>query len=80
MALIGPKLSGLAVDAIGYGDKAVALDKVFYYCGLMLVFYTVSAMLSYMLAVVMIRLEPEDYLHHAAADIRQVGEPADKLF
>lgn len=56
LALIGPKLSGLAVDAIGYGDKAVALDKVFYYCGLMLVFYTVSAMLSYMLAVVMIRL------------------------
>ncbi|NLW74034.1 MAG: ABC transporter ATP-binding protein [Clostridiales bacterium] len=56
LALVGPKLSGLAVDAIGYGDEPVKLDRVFYYCGLMLAFYTASAVLSYMLAVVMIRL------------------------
>ncbi len=56
LALVGPKLSGLAVDAIGYGDEPVKLDRVFYYCGLMLAFYTASAVLSYMLAVVMIKL------------------------
>jgi ATP-binding cassette subfamily B multidrug efflux pump len=56
LALVGPKLSGLAVDAIGYGDEPVKLDQVFYYSGLMLAFYTASVVLSYILAIVMIRL------------------------
>ncbi len=56
LALVGPKLSGKAIDAIEFGKDAVNLDDVFYYCGLMVIFYTASAILSYILAVVMVKL------------------------
>jgi ATP-binding cassette subfamily B protein len=56
LALIGPKLSGKAIDAIEFGQGAVRFEDVFRYCGLMLAFYTASALLSYILAVVMIKL------------------------
>ena len=55
-ALIGPYLSGKAVDAIGLGTGRVQFDTVFYYCGLMAVFYAASALLSYILSVLMIKL------------------------
>ena len=38
-ALIGPRLSGKAIDAIQFGKGAVDFETVFYYCGLMIVFY-----------------------------------------
>ena len=56
LALIGPKLSGSAIDAMADGKGNVVFEKVFLFCGLMLVFYLASALLSYFLNIIMIRL------------------------
>lgn len=56
LALIGPKLSGAAIDAIGVGAGNVNIDIVLKYCGLLIIFYTASAIMSYILAVVMVKL------------------------
>ena len=57
LALVGPALSGRAIDAIRLdpetGKAAVDFDTVFFFCGLMAVFYVVSAILSYLLSIVM---------------------------
>ncbi|MDE7210246.1 MAG: ABC transporter ATP-binding protein, partial [Lachnospiraceae bacterium] len=53
LALVGPKLSGRAIDAIEPGKGAVDFDTVFYYAGLMVVFYIASSLFSYLLSVVM---------------------------
>lgn len=55
-ALVGPLLSGYAIDAIQLGPGNVLFDKVFFYCGLMLVFYIASSVLSYVISLLMIRL------------------------
>ena len=55
-ALIGPSLSGRAIDAIEPGKGMVVFEKVFYYAGWMVLFYGVSSILSYMLTKIMIRL------------------------
>lgn len=55
-ALIGPLLSGYAIDAIWPGKGLVVFRTVFRYAGLMIVFYLISAVLSYLLSVLMIRL------------------------
>lgn len=55
-ALIGPLLSGYAIDAIEPGTGRVAFDRVLYYAGLMILFYVVSAVLSYGLSVLMITI------------------------
>ena len=47
LALLGPKISGAAIDAIAPGNTD--FDKVFLYCGLMALFYVLSAALSYLL-------------------------------
>ena len=54
LALIGPKISGSAIDAIAEG--ATDFDKVFFYCALMAGFYILSAAFSYVLSVLMIKL------------------------
>ncbi|MBQ3107028.1 MAG: ABC transporter ATP-binding protein, partial [Firmicutes bacterium] len=54
LGLVGPKLSGFAIDAIGTEAGKVDFDSVFYYCGLMVAFYLASALLSYLLSVLMI--------------------------
>lgn len=54
LALLGPKISGSAIDAIAPGNTD--FDKVFLYCGLMALFYVLSAALSYLLSVLMIKL------------------------
>ncbi|MGN0507455.1 MAG: ABC transporter ATP-binding protein [Lachnospiraceae bacterium] len=51
-ALIGPKLSGNAIDAIT-GVGTVEFDTVFYYVRLMILFYVVSSALSYGLSLLM---------------------------
>ncbi len=52
LALIGPRLSGTAIDALrGKGD--VDFNVAFRYAGMMAVFYLVSAVLSYALALLM---------------------------
>ncbi len=56
LALIGPMLSGLAIDAIEPGKGSVDFPTVFYYCAWMIAFYAVSSLLSYILSVLMIHL------------------------
>lgn len=56
LALIGPMLSGYAIDAIEPGKGLVVFQKVFYYAGWMIAFYAASSVLAYLLAVLMIKL------------------------
>ena len=56
LALVAPRLSGSAIDAIEPGKGAVMFEEVFFYCSLMLIFYALSALMSYLLATLMIRL------------------------
>lgn len=53
-ALVGPMLSGYAVDAIEPGKGAVVFTKVFYYSAWMILFYVLSSVLSYILSVLML--------------------------
>ncbi len=56
LSLLGPKLSGLAIDAIGTRAGGVDFQRVFYYAGWMAALYVVSAFLSYLLSLMMIQL------------------------
>lgn len=56
LSLIGPLLSGYAIDAIEPGKGRVLFDKVFFYCGWMVIFYAVSSLLSYILSILMIHI------------------------
>ncbi len=56
LALYGPKLSGEAINAIELGAGKVDFDTVLRCASLMAVFYVCSAVLTYLLNVVMIRL------------------------
>ncbi len=56
LALLGPYLSGRAIDAIGLEKGGVDFPSVFYYCGLMVLFYAASSALSYALSILMIKL------------------------
>ncbi len=56
LALIGPMLSGYAVDAIEPGPGKVNFDKVFYYAVWMIVFYLLSGIFSYILSVLMLKI------------------------
>lgn len=56
LALVGPLLSGYAIDAIELGKGNVDFNKVFYYGGWMIVFYMGSSLLSYGLSILMIKL------------------------
>jgi len=56
LALVGPKLSGFAIDAIEPGKGKVNFHVVYYYAALMIGFYIASALLSYALAALMIKI------------------------
>lgn len=56
LALVGPMLSGYAIDAIEPGIGKVDFARVFYYAGLMVVFYVFSSVLSYILSVLMVHI------------------------
>lgn len=56
LALLGPRLSGYAIDSIEFGPGKVQFQGVFYYCGLMILFYIFASILSYMLAWVMLKI------------------------
>ena len=56
LALYGPKLSGQAINAIDLGAGKVDFETVYRCATLMAVFYVASALLTYLLNVVMIRL------------------------
>ncbi len=55
LVLLGPMLSGRAIDAIGTEAGKVNFELVFWNCGLMLVFYIASSAMTYLLSVLMIR-------------------------
>ncbi len=54
LALVGPMLSGYAVDAIEPGLGRVDFPRMFRFAALMALFYVASALLSYLLTVLMI--------------------------
>lgn len=54
LALVGPKLSGLAIDAIEPGAGKVDFSRVYYYAALMAAFFLLSSVLAYLLSVLMI--------------------------
>lgn len=56
MALFGPMLSGLAIDQLKLGKGRVYFEGVFYYAMWMLITYVASAMLSYLLSVIMLKI------------------------
>ena len=56
LALLGPKLSGQAINAIELGTGKVDFDIVWKCVSLMVVFYILSALLTYLLNIVMIRM------------------------
>lgn len=62
LALIGPMLSGYAVDAIIGIDK-VRFEKVFYYAAWMVLFYLISSLLSYVLSILMIKISKKVVKH-----------------
>ncbi len=53
-ALVGPKLSGFAIDSMKLGTGKVNFDQVFYYAGIMILFYIASFVMSYVLSILMI--------------------------
>ena len=55
-ALLGPMLSGYAIDAIEPGKGKVVFRTVFTYAAWMVLFYIVSSVLSYILSILMLRL------------------------
>lgn len=54
LSLVGPYLSGKAIDIIAVGKGMVDFDKVFYYAGIMVAFYILSGVISYLLSSFMI--------------------------
>lgn len=50
-ALLGPMLSGFAIDAIEPGKGNVIFQRVFYFASLMLFFYILSSILQYLMQV-----------------------------
>ena len=59
LALAGPKLSGKVIDAIGPGAGKVDFRTVSVYCGILVAFYALSAVLSYALAVLMAHISQQ---------------------
>ena len=56
LSLLGPTLSGKAIDAIGTESGSADFDKIIYYCVLMIGAYILSSILAYVLQIVMINL------------------------
>ena len=56
LALAGPKLSGKALDLIEAGVGQIPLDRVLFYVLLLFGCYALSALLAYLLAVLMVHL------------------------
>lgn len=55
-ALLGPMLSGYAIDAIELGKGRVAINKVLYFAGWMIGFYIISSFFAYLRSILMIHL------------------------
>ena len=55
-SLLGPRLSGFAIDAIELGQGKVNFEIVLYYAKWMFIFYIISAVFNYLLTIIMIRI------------------------
>ena len=55
-ALIGPTLSGRAIDAVAGGKGQVDFETVFYYAKRMVLFYAISAGLAYLVPQIVLRI------------------------
>ena len=55
-ALIGPTLSGRAIDAVAGGKGQVDFETVFYYAKRMILFYAASAGLAYIVPQIVLRI------------------------
>jgi len=56
LALVGPAVSGKAIDIIGMGKGNVDFDKIYMYVGILIVIYLLSGIMTYALSVLMIRI------------------------
>ena len=56
LQLVGPMLSGYAINAIEPGPGHVDFQQVFHYAGLMLCFFAISSLLGYVLSILMIHI------------------------
>ena len=56
LQLVGPMLSGYAINAIEPGPGHVDFQQVFYYAGLMLCFFAISSLLGYVISILMIHI------------------------
>lgn len=54
-SLIGPMLSGYAIEVIEYGRGNIDFSKIFYYGFLMALFYVASSALSYIISIIMVK-------------------------
>ena len=54
-ALVGPMLSGYAIEVIEKGNGNIDFLKIFYYAFLMIVFYFCSSILSYIISIIMVK-------------------------
>ncbi|MEI3235022.1 MAG: ABC transporter ATP-binding protein, partial [Intestinibacter bartlettii] len=54
-ALVGPMLSGYAIEVIEKGNGNIDFSKIFYYAFLMIVFYFRSSILSYIISIIMVK-------------------------
>ncbi len=68
LSLLGPKLSGEAIDAIGTEAGRVNFERVFFFVSVMIVCYVCSALISYILSRVMIKLS-RDVVYRMRRDI-----------
>ncbi|MBE0700408.1 MAG: ABC transporter ATP-binding protein, partial [Acholeplasmataceae bacterium] len=53
LSLIGPYLTGRTIASM---ENGVNFEQVFFFAGLMIVFYLISSLLSYILAVSMVKI------------------------
>lgn len=54
-ALVGPMLSGYAIEVIENGNGGIDFSKIFYYAFLMIIFYIFSSILSYAISIIMVK-------------------------
>lgn len=66
LALVGPYLSGCAIDAVEPGVGKVDFPKVFLYCGLMAICYLVSAGMTYLINRIIIKVSRQVVFHMRA--------------
>jgi ATP-binding cassette, subfamily B, multidrug efflux pump len=53
LSLVGPYLTGRTVSAM---ENGVDFERVFFYAGLMILFYLISSFLNYMLSIAMVKI------------------------